>query len=256
MSDPRILAPITRRRMLAGVAAAGAGLAIRPLRATASTSAPSTALPNAQTAPRGSTSADVVVVGAGFAGLTAARALRAAGLSVIVLEARDRVGGRTLNHDLGASGHPGRVVEMGGQFVGPLPGQPATASIATQAVDNPQDRVYTLAKQLGIGTFSTYNQGNYINYVQGQAIPYSSTTRIPPDPSAANAGVALGLLNQMAAQVPRDTPWTAPNAAQWDGQTVEDWMRSNLVPPDQSPDTITNHLLTLAVEEVMSVEPR
>jgi monoamine oxidase len=256
MSDPRILTPITRRRMLAGVAVAGAGLAIRPLRAAASTGAPSAALPDARTAPSGTTSADVVVVGAGFAGLTAARAVRAAGLSVVVLEARDRVGGRTVNQDLAANGFPGRVVEMGGQFVGPLPSQPATASIPTQAVYNPQDRVYNLAKQLGIGTFSTYNQGNYINFVDGQAIPYSSSTRIPPDPSSANAGLALGLLNQMARQVPRDAPWTAPHAAEWDGQTVETWMRTTLLPPGQSPDAATNHLITLAVEAVMSVEPR
>ena len=60
--------------------------------------------------------ADVVVVGAGLAGLAAARALTAQGASVAVLEARDRVGGRTLNHDLG----DGKVVEVGGQWIGPI----------------------------------------------------------------------------------------------------------------------------------------
>jgi monoamine oxidase len=253
MSDPQILVPISRRRMLAGVAAAGAGLALRPVRTVASTS---TSLSDASVAPTGTRTADVVVVGAGFAGLSAARDLRAAGLNVVVLEARQRVGGRTLNQDLAANGHPGRVVEMGGQFVGPLPGEPPTASIPTQAVNNPQDRVYALAKQLGIATFPTYNKGNYVNYVSGQAIPYSSDTRIPPDPSTVNSGLALGLLNQMAAQVPRDAPWNAPNAAELDGETVESWMRRTLVPPDQSPDAATNHLITLAVEAVMSVEPR
>ena len=59
--------------------------------------------------------ADVIVVGAGLAGLSAAADLVAAGHSVVVLEARDRVGGRTLNHDLGG----GKVVEVGGQWVGP-----------------------------------------------------------------------------------------------------------------------------------------
>ena len=57
---------------------------------------------------------DVVVVGAGLAGLAAARSVAAAGHSVAVLEARDRVGGRTLNHSLGN----GKVVEIGGEFVG------------------------------------------------------------------------------------------------------------------------------------------
>ena len=55
---------------------------------------------------------DVVVVGAGLAGLTAARDLLATGLSVLVLEARGRVGGRLLNHEL----EGGAVVELGGQW--------------------------------------------------------------------------------------------------------------------------------------------
>src|SRR5258707_15733659 len=81
-------------------------------------------------------SADVVVVGAGFAGLTAARELVRAGRSVVVLEARDRVGGRVVNHDLGG----GEISERGGTFVGPT-----------------QDHLLALARDLGIGTFDTYD---------------------------------------------------------------------------------------------------
>ena len=57
---------------------------------------------------------DVVVVGAGLAGLTAARRLVEAGREAIVLEARPRVGGRLLNHSLS----DGTVVEVGGQWIG------------------------------------------------------------------------------------------------------------------------------------------
>jgi monoamine oxidase len=74
-------------------------------------------------------SADVVVVGAGLAGLTAARDLQRAGLRVLVLEARDRVGGRTLNQPIA----PNVVVEVGGQWVGPG-----------------QDRVLALIAELGL----------------------------------------------------------------------------------------------------------
>jgi len=88
---------------------------------------------------------DVVVVGAGLAGLTTARELTAAGRDVVVLEARDRVGGRTVNHDLG----DGKVVEAGGQFVGPT-----------------QDHILALAKQVGVETFPAYTQGASV-YVNG-----------------------------------------------------------------------------------------
>src|SRR5215216_4163819 len=74
---------------------------------------------------------DVVVVGAGLAGLTAARELSAAGLEVQVLEARDRVGGRTLSQPVGE--HPEDIVELGGQWVGPT-----------------QHEVLALARELGM----------------------------------------------------------------------------------------------------------
>src|SRR4051794_31361544 len=82
-----------------------------------------------------SMTADVVVVGGGLAGLTTARRLTAAGYSVVVLEARDRVGGRTLNHPISG----GKIAEAGGEFVGPT-----------------QDRIVALAREVGVGTFDAY----------------------------------------------------------------------------------------------------
>ncbi|MDQ2621810.1 MAG: FAD-dependent oxidoreductase, partial [Actinomycetota bacterium] len=84
----------------------------------------------------GSEEFDVVVVGAGLAGLAAARKLRAGGATVLVLEARDRVGGRTLNEEIG----DGEIVELGGQWVGPG-----------------QDRILELIGELGLETFPTWS---------------------------------------------------------------------------------------------------
>jgi monoamine oxidase len=70
--------------------------------------------------------ADVAIVGAGLAGLVAAREIAAAGGRPLVLEARERVGGRVLNEEIGN----GKVVEVGGQWIGP--GQDRIAALASE----------------------------------------------------------------------------------------------------------------------------
>jgi len=227
---------ISRRTFVGGAVTAGlaAGLSLRG------------AAEAALTRLRGHRRTDVVVIGAGLAGLSAARILAAAGVNVLVIEARDRVGGRTLNHSLGN----GKVIEVGGQWVGPLPGQAAQGGFPP----TPQDRILQLAQDVGVGTFKTYNDGNLVDYSNGVLIPY--TGRIPPDPGAPNAGAAQTLLDQMALQVPTDAPYSAASAAEWDQQSFETWMRQNLTPPNQPPSTTANALVNLAVEAVFAAEPR
>jgi monoamine oxidase len=159
--------------------------------------------------------ADVIVVGAGLAGLTAAREVLRGGHSVLVLEARNRVGGRTLNHKIAK----GKIAEVGGEWVGPT-----------------QDHLMGLAAELGIGTFKTYNTGKNVYWANGALTPYESggpLGPIPPDPSAVGeVFLAVNNLNSMAATVPVSTPWTAPDAAAWDGQTLETWKQANLHAPN------------------------
>ena len=104
--------------------------------------------------------ADVCVVGAGLAGLTAARRLSQAGRSVVVLEARDRVGGRVWTQTA-SSGVP---VDMGACFVGPH-----------------HDRMHALAKEMGVGTFPTYVQGDNVLATGGKVRRYrGDIPRISP----------------------------------------------------------------------------
>jgi monoamine oxidase len=150
---------------------------------------------------------DVVVVGAGLAGLTAARALVAAGRDVAIVEARDRVGGRTLNHDLG----DGQSVEAGGQFVGPT-----------------QGRVLALATELGIATYRTHDEGARVYVHNGRARRF--TGDLMPDPAALpDLAVTMLRVDRLSRQVPLDTPWRARHARRWDAMTFASWIRGTTV---------------------------
>jgi monoamine oxidase len=199
MADRRI----SRRRFVGGTVAAGAAAAM-PGSAVAARE------PSKQ--PRRARRTDVVVMGAGLAGLTAARELVKAGKSVVVLEADARVGGRTLNRDVGG----GEVVEAGGQFAGPT-----------------QDHILGLAKEVGVGTFPGYLPGPSVYIADGQVQRYDPTGPlgdIPPDLLALpDLAQAVTRLDQMSRAVPPDAPWTAADAELLDGQTVGSWLRANTV---------------------------
>jgi monoamine oxidase len=194
---------LSRRRFIAGAAAAGAGAVVPAAEA------------QARTTKKRTRRVDVVVVGGGLAGLSAARAVVKAGKSAVVLEARGRVGGRTLNHVLGPA-YPGKTVEIGGEFVGPT-----------------QDRILALADAVGVPRFPTYATGENVYIADGQATRYSGD--IPPDAQALpDLALLVTRLDQMAAQVPVDKPWTAASATDWDRQTAETWVRANSVNADRT----------------------
>jgi monoamine oxidase len=154
--------------------------------------------------------ADVAVAGAGYAGLTAARELVRRGYSVVVLEARNRVGGRVVNKDLGG----GVFTERGGTFVGPT-----------------QNRIKALADELGVGTFPMYDEGNNVWVADGHRFEWSDTGptgTAPPDPKViGEAAKVIFKLDQLSKQVPVHAPWTAPKADEWDRRTLRDFVLAN-----------------------------
>jgi len=149
---------------------------------------------------------DAVVVGAGLAGLAAARDLLAAGLSALVLEARDRVGGRILNHTL----QNGAVVEVGGQWVGPT-----------------QDRVLALAEELGVGLLPTYIEGDHFLAADGEVKRHGGDDFPLPEDALADVSEIQERLQEMAHEVPLEKPWRATEASVWDTQTLDTWLVAN-----------------------------
>ena len=154
---------------------------------------------------------DVCVVGAGYAGLTCARRLRQAGKSVVVLEARDRIGGRIWTHRL-ADGSP---VDRGGGWLGPR-----------------HDAIFGLARAVGVSTYKTWVKGAHLLIGGGRTRRY--TGLIPKISPLAIATIALAQrkINRMAKHVPVEAPWTAKRALEWDSRSVAWWLeRSGIRSP-------------------------
>lgn len=212
---------ISRRRLVQVGAAAAAGAALPGAGAEARK-------PDPKNRRRRKPLQDVVVVGAGLSGLMAARKLAAKGRKVTVLEARGRVGGRTLSPRAG-----GATIDVGGQWTGPT-----------------QDRLAALAGKLGVETFKTYWEGQAVYRRSGNRTLFNVSSPIPPDPDAAETlGFVLQLEN-LAAGISRSAPWNDPNAEIYDGQTFETYKLAN------TSGEGARFLTDLATNSVWACEPR
>jgi len=171
---------------------------------------------------------DVAVVGAGISGLTTALRIQEAGRRVVVLEARERVGGRTLNEDLG----DGKVVELGGQWVGPS----HTAIIA-------------LAAEVGVDTFPTHIAGKHVFDFGGRMSHYrGDIPRIAPL-GLVDYRIAQARLERMARTIDPAEPHRAAAAQRWDRETAASWMARHM-------RTRTGReIMRLAIEAVLAVDP-
>ena len=170
---------------------------------------------------------DVIVVGAGLAGLSIARRLYDAGCDVRMLEARDRVGGRVLTRQ-----HRGAAFELGAQWIGPT-----------------QLRLRALCDELGIELFPQYQRGKKVLDLDGKISTYRGKVPSVGLVNLLQTELLIRELDRMASHVPLDAPYRCYKSDEWDGMTLESWKRTIRANRDGK------KLFDLAVRTVFGAEP-
>ncbi len=150
--------------------------------------------------------AEIIVVGAGVAGLKAAQELVRQGRSVIVLEGKGRVGGRLKRAELA-----GRAVDVGGQWVGTGHGV-----------------LLDEARRLGIETYQQYESGRTVMEMFGKLVEFTGAVPRMPVLSLLELFRLRKRWDREMMTIPAGAPWNAPKAREWDAQTLESWIVKNV----------------------------
>jgi monoamine oxidase len=171
---------------------------------------------------------DCIIIGAGYAGLTTARNLKRAGKNVLLLEARERVGGRIYTKWVDEQTY----LDLGGQWLGPT-----------------QDAMYALCKEYNISTFPTYDKGKSSLFFNDQLKRYKGL--IPPLPllSLLSLNKGISRITKLSKTINLQQPWLSPGAEEWDRITTAGWMQQ----------TIRNNkaraMFQLAYEAIFACDP-
>lgn len=171
---------------------------------------------------------DVIIAGAGLAGLKAALELKAAGKRVLTLEARDRVGGRSMPGEI-----CGQTVDFGGQWVGPQ-----------------QKLLLDQARELGVETYPQYTEGASLVSLNGKVQAYRSAIPKLPLLSLLELGLIERRWRRDVKMLPPGFPWTAARAGQWDAHSLESWLMKHVR------TSAARDFVRIVARAVLCAEPR
>ncbi|MCE9522429.1 MAG: FAD-dependent oxidoreductase [Alphaproteobacteria bacterium] len=172
---------------------------------------------------------DAVIAGAGISGLVAARALVRAGKSVLVIEARDRVGGRTWTKESN-----GRHFDLGGQFVGPT-----------------QDRALALCKEFGLRITPSAVDGDSLFERERDVLRYQGVlpdTGVPASELAA-FGKTVEAFENLVQEVGALSPWAHPKAHALDAISFRTWCAA------RTNSHFVDDFLRIAVRAIVGLDP-
>jgi monoamine oxidase len=171
---------------------------------------------------------DTIIIGGGFAGVSAARILNKAGQSILLLEARDRIGGRVYTKRV----EKGISLDLGGQWIGPT-----------------QNRMYELVEEYGLEIYPTYSAGKSVLELNSKISTYTGVIPKINPISLLYIEMTMKRLNRMAQAVDLDAPWSHPKAAKWDAMTLAAYISKKVKTKK------ARSIVTTALETVLACAP-
>jgi monoamine oxidase len=171
---------------------------------------------------------DAIIIGAGLSGLAAGLKLKSAGKKFIILEARDRVGGRVFTKALPNGGY----VDLGAAWIG-----------------STQTRMYELLNENNIDHFPTYEVGKSIIRLNGKIKTYKGI--IPPLPifTLLSLDAAIKKIKRLSKTINLQEPWNSPDAKKWDSMTLHTWMER------QMSSATAREFFKVASEAIFATDP-